>query len=447
MIFLRTGLPGASKTLNSLREIIHANDGTRPHYYTNIKLLMLDMDVARSFSGWFYGWYFPRLKDAALKKKLIKFMKPVHDEGDFLSLDDVPWLKPMFEAHDHFDTWLYWVNRVYPKKALTKLYQVLELSTESVDKFELVSSLNLHFTHFDDPHSWHELPKKSVILIDECQQFFPPRKVGSAVPKAIGQLETHRHGGYDLHFITQDRTLCDANLRKLVGTHIHFFNAFGGKKVTRKQASKCFDPNDYHDSKSATKKVINRDSKIYGLYWSAEIHTHKFKVPAAAFLALFFVLLMAISLYSFGSKFLFGEPTAPDAEPIPVEQTSPNSAPDTNPKPADTIEPETILASLLTDVYITGSLTLFDGNQRTIDYTFVRTSDDAVFHPDAIGLIVEQVSPCLVNIRLGESSYPITCNPFYIREVVESVDDEMSSDSYLASAEESERFAPNFKLF
>lgn len=446
MIFLRTGLPGASKTLNSLREIIHSNDGSRPHYYTNIKLLMLDMDVARSFSGWFYGWYFPRLKDAALRKKLIKFMKPVHDEGEFLSLDDVPWLKPMYEAHDHFDTWLYWVKRVYPKKALTKLNQVLELSTESVDKFELVESLNLHFTYFDDPHSWHELPKKSVILIDECQQFFPPRKVGSAIPKAVRDLETHRHGGYDIHFITQDRTLCDANLRKLVGTHVHFFNAFGGKKVTRKQASKCFDPNDYHDSKSATKKVINRDSKIYGLYWSAEIHTHKFKIPAAAFLALFFVLLLAISLYSFGSKFLFGGDAPP--EPSPVQQSTDPKETKSDAQPADdSVEPKTILATLLTDVYITGSLTRFDGITRNIDYTFIRTSDDAVFHPDAIGLIVEQVSPCLVNLRLGDSSHPITCNPFYVREVIESNDDEMNSDSYLASAEDSEKFQPNFKLF
>ena len=62
MLYLRTGLPGASKTLNTLKEICHSK--TTPYreiYYNNIKLLMLDFDVCSSFSGWFYGVYFPSI--------------------------------------------------------------------------------------------------------------------------------------------------------------------------------------------------------------------------------------------------------------------------------------------------------------------------------------------------------------------------------------------------
>ncbi|WP_264401212.1 hypothetical protein [Vibrio parahaemolyticus] len=62
MIYLRTGLPGASKTLNSLRELVISHDDTRPYFYTNIRLLMLDMAVVQSFSGWFYGWFFSTFK-------------------------------------------------------------------------------------------------------------------------------------------------------------------------------------------------------------------------------------------------------------------------------------------------------------------------------------------------------------------------------------------------
>ncbi len=302
-----------------------------------------------------------------------------------------------------------------------------------------MKSLNLHFTHFDDPNSWYLLPKRSVILVDECQQFFPPRKVGASVPRAIGELETHRHGGYDLHFITQDRTLCDANLRKLVGTHVHYFNAFGGNKVTRKQAAKCFDPNDYHDSKIATKKLIARDKKLYGVYWSAEIHTHKFKLPPAAFIALLCIAVLCYSIYSFSSRMLSGEP-----EPQPTQVTEDTNQPQTT---ETEVTPENILVELLTDVYISGTMTNTANNAQVIDYSFVRTTDDAVFFPDALGLSVEQISPCLVNIRLGELSQPVTCNPFYVREVVEDNNESERFDSHLASNEEAKNFEPNISIF
>lgn len=281
MIYLRTGLPGASKTLNSLRELVLSHDETRPFFYHNIKLLMLDFEVANSFSGWYYGWFFPRLKNKAQKRKLIKIMKPIHDNDEFITLSDVPWLEAQFNAHTHFDTWLYWVRRVYPKKTLERLELILDAANEEgiqqLDLFEMVKPLNLHFTHFENPAAWMELPKGSVILIDEVQQFFPPRPVGSRIPAAIQALETHRHGGYDIHFVTQDASLSDQNLRKLVGRHIHFYNPFGGKRVTRFENPGTFQTGDYHAKKQAKKKSISHATHFYGVYWSAEIHTHKFQ--------------------------------------------------------------------------------------------------------------------------------------------------------------------------
>lgn len=443
MIFLRTGLPGASKTLNSLKEIIVFHDAARRYYYTNIKLFMLDIAVACSFSGWFYGWYFPRLTDKAMKRKLIKIMMPIHDDGEFITLDDVPWLLPQFESHDHFTTWLYWVERVYSKKKLTKLHDILSACGDSpLDKFDLVKPLNLHFTHFPDPNEWMNLPKRSVILIDECQQFYPPRATGSRVPHAISQLETHRHGGYDIHFVTQDRTLCDVNIRKLVGCHVHYFNPLGGERVVRKEAPKCFDPNDYHDSKASTKKPIKRDKRFYGVYWSAEIHTHKFKFPVMGFVAIFCILMIAYSLYSLSST-LF-----PSDEPTPTPSPVPAVVPSTSPA-TETTDPLTFYVSeLLTDVYISGVVVETTMNDKAYHYSFVRSSDNAVFYPDSVGLNIEPLAPCLANIRIGDVTHPITCNPFYIREVVDSVDESEDDDSTaLASSDTGKQYAPNIKLF
>ncbi|NOH83718.1 zonular occludens toxin [Vibrio sp. 03-59-1] len=443
MIYLRTGLPGASKTLNSLREIVLSHDSGREYYYTNIKLLMLDIDVACSFSGWYYGWYFPNLKDKASIRKLSKIMKPIHDDGEFITLNDVPWLRSQYDSHNHFETWLYWVRRVYPKKKLEKLESILDAAPEDTqDKFDLVRPLNLDFRNFPDPNDWSTLPKRSVILVDEVQQFFPPRGVGSRVPKAIAALETHRHGGYDLHFVTQDRTLCDANLRKLVGRHVHYFNALGGKNVTRKEAPKCFDPNDYHQSQTASKKMISHDKKFYGVYWSAEIHTHKFKFPFMGFVAIFFFCLILYSAYSLSSQLFDGSdsssPAAP-TQPTPIQTDSPDIT--ENPV-ADFVD------ELLTDVYISGSVVEQFSDDVVYHYTFVRSSDGAVFYPEAMELTLDPLTPCLANIRIGELIRPVTCNPFYVRDSWKDEDIEDSEDGQaIASAESSEKYKPNIKLF
>lgn len=440
MIYLRTGLPGASKTLNSLRELVISHDDTRPYFYTNIRLLMLDMAVAQSFSGWFYGWFFPRLKDRAQRRKLEKIMRPIHDDGEFISLSDVPWLETQYETHDHFDTWLYWVRRVYPKKKLVKLENVLDAAGDTVvDKFDMVKPLNLHFTHFEDPRSWMDLPKRSVLLIDECQQFFPPRPTGSKVPAAIAALETHRHGGYDIHFVTQDRTLCDANLRKLVGRHIHFFNPFGGERVTRKEAPKTFNPDDYHESKIASKKLVKRDKNFYGVYWSAEIHTHKPKVPFMAFAGLIALGVFCWSAYNIYDKFLGG------GEPEPVKQVQPSTSPAPDSNKADSLDKQLdiYVAELIKGVYISGSMTHYDNDSVDIDYVFYRESDGAAFEPDSIGLVVEPIDRCFANFKIGSVVRPITCNPFYVREVVE----EREEDETMEMAKNSDKHKPNISLF
>ena len=86
MLYLVTGLPGASKSLNTLKYIIENDDWSgREIYYNNVKLLMLDIDVCHSFSGWFYGVYLEQLKksDSKLFEKVMKVVKRVHKAGDF----------------------------------------------------------------------------------------------------------------------------------------------------------------------------------------------------------------------------------------------------------------------------------------------------------------------------------------------------------------------------
>lgn len=73
-----------------------------------------------------------------------------------------------------------------------------------------------------DPHKWmDEVPDGACIIIDECQDVWRPRGPGSKVPDHVAALETHRHRGLDFFLTTQGPNLVDANVRALVGRHIH----------------------------------------------------------------------------------------------------------------------------------------------------------------------------------------------------------------------------------
>ena len=59
----------------------------------------------------------------------------------------------------------------------------------------------------------------SAIVIDEVQRLWPPAR--STKPPEIAALEVHRHRGLDFFLVTQNPKLLHANVRALVGRHIH----------------------------------------------------------------------------------------------------------------------------------------------------------------------------------------------------------------------------------
>jgi hypothetical protein len=407
---------------------------------------MLDYEVATSFSGWFYGWYFPRLKNEKAKKRLVKIMKRVHADDEFLSLEDVPFLEPFFEEHDHFETWLYWVRRCYSPKSRKNFEEVLEnCAGTAAYKFESVSRFNFHFNKFDDPKTWFQLPKTSIILMDEAQQYFPPRGVNSrnpVVPDHIGKFETHRHDGFDVHIITQDPKLIDVNVRRLVGRHVHFYNPTGGERVTRYQNPKAFDPDQWHDKQACEKSLIRREKAFYGVYWSAEIHTHKFKVPKFVWYFLGLLVFLGFMFYLI-SGLLLSDPEAEQA-PVPEQNLPEVQRPAAPSEQKSVVEPESPqdqikslaqhFSGLLEDVYIDGHVkTILDSGARVYyDYTFSNSVTGDVFYPDRLGMVVQPVSSCLVVVRLADVTRAITCNPFYKRgdhvEQVESLEDAEAVD-------------------
>ena len=51
----------------------------------------------------------------------------------------------------------------------------------------------------------------------------------------------------------------DNHVRRLTGCHVHYFNPFKSSRVTRYQADKVFDQEDYFQKKNTISSIIKRD--------------------------------------------------------------------------------------------------------------------------------------------------------------------------------------------
>jgi len=151
----------------------------------------------------------------------------------------------------------------------------------------------------EETEGWADLPKGSVIIIDEAQAIFPASGAfGRDVPAAITALNTHRHEGFDLILITQSPMLLQAGVRRLVGQHQHYDRRFGAKRVNRITWQRCVeDPHDYHTKKEGVSDAVVLDKRIFDLYKSAEIHTHKRKYPKKVIAAVGFFLLAPLAFW------------------------------------------------------------------------------------------------------------------------------------------------------
>jgi zona occludens toxin len=129
-----------------------------------------------------------------------------------------------------------------------------------------------------EPERWFELPKGSIIVIDEVQRVMRPRQHGSVVPEFVAKLETHRHLGVDLVLITQHPMLLDSNVRRLCGQHFHVVRKFGTHNATIHEWGSVKEQCD-KNREDSIKHHWRYPKEVFGYYKSAEVHTHKARIP------------------------------------------------------------------------------------------------------------------------------------------------------------------------
>jgi zona occludens toxin len=174
-------------------------------------------------------------------------------------------------------------------------------------------------------------PPNSIVIIDECQRVFRPRSAGRAVPPEVAAFETHRHLGIDFILITQHPSLVDANIKRLVGKHIHIRVTALGRY--RYEWAEVGDPDSRTSREIAQRSKYKLPKRAFSQYKSAELHTkHKFSIPTAVYvIGIGLASLIGISWYIVNSV---GSRLKPESQNL-TKVTAPAGAPNAPGQKAD----------------------------------------------------------------------------------------------------------------
>jgi zona occludens toxin len=306
MLYVITGLPGGGKTLNTFKEII-ANKANfkRPLFYYNIPCNLLDFEYCKTFQAYFYSVYLLELEPDEKKfiQKRVDLIETKYRR--LVELQDFPYLEVAYkEEHDPFTLWFSVVNRVSSSHQKTLIASVTKDATdyEQPLTFELFEKYNFHWSKVEDVQKWHLLEPTSIFVCDEAQEYFPVR-IKEKPPEFITAFERHRHSAFDVYLVSQSANFIDVHVRRLAGTHVHFYRPFNSKTTSRLEWSKVHNPDDYHDKQSAQKSRVKNDKRFFGVYRSAVSHTHKFKLPKIFLLLPLALVALSYSAYSLYSLF------------------------------------------------------------------------------------------------------------------------------------------------
>lgn len=151
-----------------------------------------------------------------------------------------------------------------------------------------IADLNLPWTEVD-PQRWMDVPANAIVVIDECQRVFRPRMHGTGVPPYVSELETHRHKGIDIVLITQHPMLVDSNVRRLCGLHFHSVRKFGMNASTLHEWASVKENCD-KNREGSTRHDFKYPKASFAWYKSAEVHTHKARIPARVLVLIAVVL-------------------------------------------------------------------------------------------------------------------------------------------------------------
>lgn len=173
-------------------------------------------------------------------------------------------------------------------------------------------TLDWHELTDSETENWSDhVPDGAVLVVDEAQEIWPVRPSSKSVPRGVAALETHRHHGWDVIFISLDPSLLDANVRKICNEQFHYSRPFGAPFVIEYHSGSGYvNPASRTDLASCVQKKKRLPKRVWGLYKSAEIHTHKFRPPKVLFAIPIFAAVAGYFFWQFTSNYGVSDDTS-----------------------------------------------------------------------------------------------------------------------------------------
>lgn len=169
---------------------------------------------------------------------------------------------------------------------------------------------------------WQDLPDGSIVLVDEVQDQIPQRGKESKPPEWVQELAKHRHRGFDFVLVTQHASNMDVFVRRQVGEHRHirrkpralsFMTGFRQGALRIKWDRFEPRPDEFLAQRNAVKSGAVYNKKIFELYESTTLDTHKPKVPWQIAGIVCLLCFSGFLFYKGISRFVHAEPTDPAA--------------------------------------------------------------------------------------------------------------------------------------
>lgn len=161
----------------------------------------------------------------------------------------------------------------------------------------------------------------SLLVVDEVQRIWRPLNSSTGLPPEVAALETHRHKGLDFWLISQGPHLFHANIRLLIGKHIHLVSKWNGR--SEYEWPEC--RQSVTSRGDAVTRPYKLPSKIFHLYKSSSLHVKQSHRKPLAFYGLFFcaalLLVMGYVTYTRVTAHMKKPDTTANAEQTP--QTAP----------------------------------------------------------------------------------------------------------------------------
>jgi zona occludens toxin len=169
-----------------------------------------------------------------------------------------------------------------------------------------IKDLTLPWKPLEDPKKWFDCPPGAIIVIDEAQHHFPLRGSSQAKPAHVERTATHRHDGHDIFLISQHPSKIDSAVRKDIEVHRHLMRKFGAKIASVHQWQGVRETCD-KTRKDSVSSTWSYPKEAFAWYKSAEVHTHKLKVPTPIVVAVCIILAIGVFWYLFLGKLSRGE--------------------------------------------------------------------------------------------------------------------------------------------